>query len=87
MPRGEVVKDDSRSRSTVRQRHKSTVAKVVDVIARLPGRVRQTSDAVSAYTPTPKRRHAANIDDHFLSPDVLLVVYVQHVTNGQRIDE
>ena len=34
----------------VRHRHKMTAAKVMDVIARLPGCARQAADAVSIYT-------------------------------------
>ena len=54
MLRGDIVKDDSGSYAVFTEQGSSasqmTAAKVVDVMARLPGCAGQAGDAVSAYT-------------------------------------
>ena len=54
MLRGDIVKDDSGSYAVFTEQGSSasqmTAAKVIDVIARLPGCSGQAADAVSAYT-------------------------------------
>ena len=54
MLRGDILKDDSGSYAVFTEQGSSasqiTVAKVMDVIAKLPGCVGQVGDAVSAYT-------------------------------------
>ena len=54
MLRGDIVKDDSGATAVFTEQGSSasqmTAAKVMDVIARLPGCDVQASDAVSAYT-------------------------------------
>ena len=56
--RGNIVKDDSGSYAVFTEQRSSasqmTAAKVMDVIARLPGCVGQAADAVSAYTQVKK---------------------------------
>ena len=53
-PRGDVVKDDSGSHAVFNEQGSSashmTAAKVLDVVARLPGCARQATDAVYTYT-------------------------------------
>ena len=54
MLRGDTVKDDSGAYAVFAEQGSSashmTAAKIMDVIARLPGRDGQAADAVSAYT-------------------------------------
>ena len=56
--RGDTVKDDSGSYAVFTEQGSSasqmTAAKVMDVIARLPGCGRQAEDAISAFTPWSK---------------------------------
>ena len=53
--RGDIVKDDSVSDAVLTEQGSSasqmTVAKIIDIIPRLPGCLGQAADAVSAYTP------------------------------------
>ena len=56
--RGDIVKDDSGSYAAFTEQVSSasqmTATKVMDVISRLPGCVRQAADAVSAYSQAKK---------------------------------
>ena len=62
--RGDIVKDDSGSYAVFTEQGSSasqmTAAKVMDIIARLPGCAGQAADAVSAYTPSKKWKMLQN---------------------------
>ena len=83
MLRGDTVKDDSGAYAVFTEESSSasqmTAAKVMDVIARLPGCDGQAANAVSAYT-------HVNLEDaprllKILSQNVQIFGYVFHDTN------
>ena len=85
--RGDIVKDDSGSYAVFTERGSSasqmTAAKVMDIIARLPGCGGQAADAISAYTQV-KLEDAPSLFKKFQSQNVQIFGYVYQNTNGQN---
>ena len=81
--RRDIVKDNSGDYAVFTEQGSSasqmTAAKIMDVIASLPGCERQTADAVSAYTQVVLQNHSK-----FQSQSVQMFGYVFHDTNGEK---
>ena len=83
--RGDIVKDDSGSYAVFTEQGSSasqmTVAKIMDIISRLPRCDGQAADAVSAYTQV-KMEDTPKLSKKFQTRNVQTFGFVYHDKNG-----